>query len=110
MSKSLAVAVEEIEDGIDDPTDAWNDWTPRENRILARSLKVETSIGSVTLWETDRNDPTRIRLYLTTKNHRNGAREIDAELTATQLDELVQAFTLARDAAVAEWMLEPART
>jgi hypothetical protein len=112
MLKSLAVAVEEIEDGLSET--AWNDWTPRESRILARSVNVKTSSGYVTLTEADKSDPTRIRMYLTVKGEDSGnypgATEIDADLTAKELDEIVQALTLARDAAVSEWMLEPVVT
>jgi hypothetical protein len=109
MSSTLAVMVEEIDDGVDEGSRNWNDWTPRERRVLARRLQVDTSFGYVYLEETKKDDPTHLHMYVTTTKiaSRSSCPELDFECSVAQLNEMIDAMVLARDAAIANWMIEP---
>lgn len=110
MLKSLPVSITPILDGLLPGEVDWNDWTPMENRILARQLDVSQRNWSVSLSEMDKDDPTMVRLFI---NHRGGAlgddEDISVQVSAKDIDELIQALTVARDAAIANWMIEPAQ-
>lgn len=114
MPKQLEVMVEETVDGLHPEDFHFSDWTPFEKRILARRLEVKGSFGYVALTEREREDPTQMNIYILLSECGKGKlgreTEIDVDIQAAQLDSLIESLTLARDAAIANWMLEPARS
>jgi hypothetical protein len=106
MRNRFGVTVEGITDGLDD----WNDWTPPANRVLARRARVVGKACRVTLTEIERHDPSLVHVYawLSKSGGRFDDTELDATISVRDLDELIDALTLARDTALANWMMEPA--
>ncbi|MEO7684793.1 MAG: hypothetical protein ABIU86_12760 [Gemmatimonadaceae bacterium] len=110
MSKPLMVTIQEEEDDLKEEGRT-SDWTPRENRVLARFAEVRPTFGHISLTESERCDPTRMRLYVyfaKVEGKPGEEGELSVPVTATELDELIESLTALRDAAIAEWMLEPA--
>jgi hypothetical protein len=116
MSKGLAVKVEEIVEGFTGKeleSRLWNEWTPRENRIFARRLEAKGNFGYVALTETERTDPTLVNLYAVITPRRGlnktyGKTEMSLDLSVRDLDGFIDALIVARDQAIANWMIEPA--
>ena len=104
----LSAEVSEVEDGIKE--NSWNDWTPRENRVLVRSAQVVFKTGHLSVTEMNPTDPRTILLYASLRDRRSRTRagEVDMEVTADELTEIIEALTLLRDTAINNWMLEPA--
>ncbi len=94
----------------------WTDFTPEDRRTFQRVVRLEAGEpGTVSgirleLAEHDRSEPDYLHLALYIDQPAGYDREVSLEgtLSVEQLDAVIEALTLARDAAICEWMIAPA--
>jgi hypothetical protein len=108
------ISIKSLKDDVETPL---FDFTPDNRRIFARELKVQSGAegrpGSVhvRLNEWDRYDPTQMDLSVCvtpTLCETPFSTSIECPVTVAELDALIGALTLARDAAICEGMIAPA--
>lgn len=105
----MATATIEVETHSDAGKETTYDFTPDDRKIFARTVTVKQGRAEVVIAETERDDPTSIYLGAYIRDAGMGVEaELSLSVSAKDLDELIEALTLARDTAITEWMLEPA--